>query len=139
MVTCPTRSKTVLRAGTILAIGQHPSSSFLKAHTLIPRLLRGQGFCRTGEDVAGYTLRFYSSEATNPNDRLDLEVVWSQTPRTVYFLKDHLGSIRAAVYDSANAVKEKWNNQPGLNLACRNPAANSPAKKLDSEPNIRIL
>jgi hypothetical protein len=34
-----------------------------------------------------------------------LEVVYSTeaTTRTVYFLKDHLGSIRAAVLDSATA------------------------------------
>jgi RHS repeat-associated protein len=57
----------------------------------------------TNEDVAGYTMRFYSSEATNSSDRPYLEVVWSNTPKTVYFLKDHLGSIRATVLDSATA------------------------------------
>jgi RHS repeat-associated protein len=59
----------------------------------------------TNEDVAGYTFRFYSSEATNPSDRPYLEVVYSTeaTTKTVYFLKDHLGSIRATVLDSATA------------------------------------
>jgi len=59
----------------------------------------------TNEDVAGYTFRFHSSEATNQSDRPDLEVVYSTeaTTRTVYFLKDHLGSIRATVLDSATA------------------------------------
>jgi RHS repeat-associated protein len=57
----------------------------------------------TNEDVAGYTMRFHSSEATNSSDRPYLEVVWSNTPKTVYFLKDHLGSIRATVLDSATA------------------------------------
>jgi RHS repeat-associated protein len=57
------------------------------------------------EDVAGYTMRFYSSEATNQSDRPYLEVVYSTeaTTKTVYFLKDHLGSIRATVLDSAGA------------------------------------
>jgi RHS repeat-associated protein len=59
----------------------------------------------TNEDVAGYTMRFHSSEATNQSDRPYLEVVYSTeaTTRTVYFLKDHLGSIRATVLDSAGA------------------------------------
>jgi RHS repeat-associated protein len=59
----------------------------------------------TNEDVAGYTMRFYSSEAGNSSDRPNLEVVYSTeaTTRTVYFLKDHLGSIRATVLDSAGA------------------------------------
>jgi len=58
----------------------------------------------TNENTSGYVLRFYSSEATNTSDRPYLEVIWSQTPQTVYFLKDHLGSIRAAVSDSGNAA-----------------------------------
>jgi RHS repeat-associated protein len=33
-----------------------------------------------------------------------LEIIWSQLPRTVYFLKDHLGSIRASVQDTATAT-----------------------------------
>jgi RHS repeat-associated protein len=59
----------------------------------------------TNEDVAGYTMRFHSSEASNSSDRPYLEVVYSTeaTTRTVYFLKDHLGSIRATVLDSAGA------------------------------------
>jgi len=57
----------------------------------------------TNEDVAGYTMRFHSSEAANQSDRPYLEVVWSQTLKTVYFLKDHLGSIRATVLDSTTA------------------------------------
>jgi RHS repeat-associated protein len=57
----------------------------------------------TNEDVAGYTMRFYSSEAMPDSVRPKLEVIWSNTPKTVYFLKDHLGSIRATVLDSATA------------------------------------
>jgi len=37
---------------------------------------------------------------TNPPQ---LVVTWSNTPKTVYFLKDHLGSIRATVLDSIGA------------------------------------
>lgn len=57
----------------------------------------------TNENTSGYVLRFYSSEATPDSVRPKLEVIWSQTPQTVYFLKDHLGSIRAAVLDSTGA------------------------------------
>ncbi len=59
----------------------------------------------TNENVNGYDLRFYSSEATNSADRPYLEVIYSTeaATKTVYFLKDHLGSIRATVLDSATA------------------------------------
>jgi RHS repeat-associated protein len=50
-------------------------------------------------------MRFHSSEATNQSDRPYLEVVYSTeaTTSTVYFLKDHLGSICATVLDSIGA------------------------------------
>jgi len=53
----------------------------------------------------GKDLRFYSSEATAPNDvnRPYLQVTYSQQAKTVYFLKDHLGSIRATVQDTVGA------------------------------------
>jgi len=61
----------------------------------------------TNETTDGYDLRFYSSEAVAPNDiyRPYLQVIYSTetTTKTVYFLKDHLGSIRATVLDSATA------------------------------------
>jgi RHS repeat-associated protein len=59
----------------------------------------------TNEDVNGYDLRFRSSEYGTTSDRPNLEVVYSTeaTTSTVYFLKDHLGSIRATVLDSADA------------------------------------
>ncbi|MCE7945284.1 MAG: hypothetical protein DYG95_27280 [Chlorobi bacterium CHB1] len=53
----------------------------------------------TNEDVNSYDLRFYSSE--HENKRPQLMIIWSNQPKTVYFLKDHLGSIRATVLDSA--------------------------------------
>jgi hypothetical protein len=52
------------------------------------------------EDLDGYDMRFRSSEHDN---KPQLEVVWSNTPKTVYFLKDHLGSVRATV-DQTGAV-----------------------------------
>jgi hypothetical protein len=53
----------------------------------------------TNEDVNAYDLRFYSRE--NATNKPKPVVTWSNTPKTVYFLKDHLGSIRATVLDSA--------------------------------------
>ncbi|MGH7495435.1 MAG: DNRLRE domain-containing protein [bacterium] len=55
----------------------------------------------TNEDVNAYDLRFNSSEVENHPP--ELVVTWSNTPKTVYFLKDHLGSIRVTVLDSATA------------------------------------
>lgn len=52
------------------------------------------------EDLDGYDMRFRSSEHTN---KPKLEVIWSNQPKTVYFLKDHLGSVRATV-DQTGAV-----------------------------------
>ena len=52
------------------------------------------------ENLDGYDMRFRSSEHTN---KPKLEVVWSNQPKTVYFLKDHLGSVRATV-DQTGAV-----------------------------------
>ncbi|MGH7495427.1 MAG: DNRLRE domain-containing protein [bacterium] len=55
----------------------------------------------TDEDTDGHTMQFNSSEAAS--NQPYLEIIWSNTPKTVYFLKDHLGSVRATVLDSATA------------------------------------
>ncbi|MGH7495438.1 MAG: DNRLRE domain-containing protein, partial [bacterium] len=55
----------------------------------------------TNEDTDGHAMQFNSSEAAS--NQPYLEIIWSNTPKTVYFLKDHLGSIRATVLDSATA------------------------------------
>ena len=59
----------------------------------------------TNETTDGKDLRFYSSEAVAPNDvnRPKLEIIYSQHAKTVYFLKDHLGSVRATVQDTVGA------------------------------------
>jgi hypothetical protein len=61
----------------------------------------------TNETTNGYDLRFHSSDAPPPNNANPpvLEVTYSTdaATKTVYFLKDHLGSIRATVLDSATA------------------------------------
>jgi len=59
----------------------------------------------TNEATDGYHFEFYSSETTPPNDiyRPKLEIIYSQQAKTVYFLKDHLGSIRATVQDTVGA------------------------------------
>jgi len=55
----------------------------------------------TNEDTDGQAMQFRSAEAASNQPKL--EIIWSNTPKTVYFLKDHLGSIRATVLDSATA------------------------------------
>lgn len=55
----------------------------------------------TNEDVNAYDLRFYSRE--NATNKPKLVVTWSNTAKTVYFLKDHLGSVRATI-DQTGAV-----------------------------------
>ena len=58
----------------------------------------------TNEDANGMNLFFRSSEyTTDPTMQPKLEIIWSQLPHTVYFLKDHLGSIRASVQDTSTA------------------------------------
>jgi RHS repeat-associated protein len=55
------------------------------------------------EDVNGYDLRFRSSEYATTTERPYLQVTYSTSAKTVYFLKDHLGSVRASV-DNTGAV-----------------------------------
>jgi len=58
----------------------------------------------TSEDTDGKDLRFRSSEYTVfQNLWPKLEITYSTEAKTVYFLKDHLGSIRATVLDSIGA------------------------------------
>jgi RHS repeat-associated protein len=52
----------------------------------------------TNEATDGKDLRFRSSAYSTDNPKL--EVTYSTAAKTVYFLKDHLGSIRATVQDS---------------------------------------
>ncbi len=56
----------------------------------------------TNEDTPGYELRFRSSLASV--DLPVLEVVYTRPTKTVYFLKDHLGSIRATVDELGQVV-----------------------------------
>ena len=58
----------------------------------------------TNENTDGKDLRFHSSEYTIfQNLWPKLEITYSTETKTVYFLKDHLGSIRATVLDSVGA------------------------------------
>lgn len=56
----------------------------------------------TNEGTTGEAKIVNSSE--NGSNTPKLEVIYSQLPRTVYFLKDHLGSIRASVQDTSTAL-----------------------------------
>jgi RHS repeat-associated protein len=57
----------------------------------------------TNEGTNGYDLRFRASEYTTTSLRPYLQVTYSTSSKTVYFLKDHLGSVRATV-DNTGAV-----------------------------------
>jgi len=59
----------------------------------------------TNENTDGKDLRFHSSEYTIfQNLWPKLEITYSTETKTVYFLKDHLGSVRATVLDSVGAT-----------------------------------
>ena len=59
----------------------------------------------TTEDSSAAEMRFRSSRyTTDPSQQPYLEVTWSQEIKTVYFLKDHLGSTRATVDENGKAV-----------------------------------
>ena len=60
----------------------------------------------TNEDTDGYDLRFRHSEyTTDTSKRPKLEVTYTEDPlKTVFFLKDHLGSIRATVEEDGDVV-----------------------------------
>jgi len=58
----------------------------------------------TNEDTDYNTLWFRSSEYSNSTYWPKLEVTYSTQAKTVYFLKDHLGSVRAMVLDSAGTA-----------------------------------
>ncbi len=57
------------------------------------------------EDIAGHDLRFHSIDsAPSLFDQPSLEVEWTVPQHTLYYLKDHLGSIRATVDDIGQLV-----------------------------------
>ncbi|MBC6949166.1 RHS repeat-associated core domain-containing protein, partial [candidate division KSB1 bacterium] len=87
--------------------GEHPAwkswdlTNLTQKWVKTPSSNHGVILWATNEDVNAYDLRFYSSEHENKPPQL--MIIWSNQPKTVYFLKDHLGSIRATVLDSAGA------------------------------------
>ncbi|KAA0229734.1 RHS repeat-associated core domain-containing protein [candidate division KSB1 bacterium] len=87
--------------------GEHPTwkswdlTKLTQKWVTTPSSNNGVILWATNEDVNAYDLRFYSSE--NETKPPELMIIWSDQPKTVYFLKDHLGSIRATVLDSAGA------------------------------------
>ena len=57
----------------------------------------------TNEDTDGYEMRFRSSEYSSNQPKL--EVTYTEDPlKTVFFLKDHLGSIRATVEEDGDVA-----------------------------------
>jgi len=94
----------------------------------------------TNEDIDGYDLRFRSSEASV--DQPYLEILWTQPVKSVYYLKDHLGSVRATVNDVGEVVSYDDYDAWGLILNGRSMTAqaNLPnkftGKELDEEAGL---
>ncbi len=74
------------------------------------------------EDVNGYDLRFRSSDDGQP-EQPELEVAWHEPVRSVYYLKDHLGSVRATVDDIGQVVGYDDYGPWGMQLAGRSMTA----------------
>jgi hypothetical protein len=80
----------------------------------------------TSEDTDGMNLWFRSSEHSDSNYWPKLEITYSTQAQTVYFFKDHLGSIRATVLDSVGAPVIGYDDYDpwGYPLALRTKAVN---------------
>ena len=101
---------------------------FDQSHTtLVDKRKFGVILWATNEDVIGYDLRFHSTDAFPPNNTNPpyLEVIWSNQLKTVYFLKDHLGSVRATVQDTIGAPVRGYDDYDpwGYTLAGRSMAS----------------
>jgi RHS repeat-associated protein len=81
----------------------------------------------TNESTPNEAKIVYSSEYFDSNYRPKLEVTYSTTAKTVYFLKDHLGSIRATV-DASTGNAVGWDDYDpwGYTLAGRSSNAWGP-------------
>ncbi len=76
------------------------------------------------EGTPGYELRFHSTEsAPSLLDQPYLEVEWTVPQHTLYYLKDHLGSIRATVDDIGQLVSYDDYDPWGMTLAGRSMTA----------------
>ncbi len=72
----------------------------------------------TSEDTPAYDLRFRSTDDGQP-EQPELEILWYEPVRSVYYLKDHLGSVRATVDDIGEVVAYDDYGPWGMTLAGR--------------------
>ena len=104
-----TDAKAAMESTTLFKVNEFPVWKNWDLTTLTQNWVNGTAtnygviLWATNEDTDGMNLWFRSSEYSDSNFHPRLEVTWSQTLQAVYFLKDHLGSIRATVLDSVGA------------------------------------
>jgi len=105
-----TDANATMESKTLFQVNEFPVWKHWDLTTLTQKWINGMTtnygviLWATNENTDGMNLWFRSSEYSDSNYTPRLEVTWSNTLHAVYFLKDHLGSIRATVYDSAAAV-----------------------------------
>ncbi len=102
-------AKSAYESTVLFQSGQYPTWKSWDLTTLTERWLEGTAanygvvLWATNETTDGYDLRFRASEYATTTERPYLQVTYSTSSKTVYFLKDHLGSVRATV-DNTGAV-----------------------------------
>ena len=95
-----------------------PITDLVQKWVVYPDSNHGVVLWATNENTEGYDLRFRSSDDGN-SDQPELEIIWYEPVRSVYYLKDHLGSVRATVDDIGQVIGYDDYDPWGLQLAGR--------------------
>ena len=105
-----TDAKAAMESATLFKVNEFPVWKNWDLTTLTQKWITGAAtncgviLWATNEDTTtGLNLWFRSSDYSDSSFHPRLEIIWSETLRAVYFLKDHLGSIRATILDSTDA------------------------------------
>ncbi len=102
-------AKSTYESTVLFQSGQYPTWKVWDLTALTQKWVNGSAtnygvvLWATNEGTNGYDLRFRASEYATTSERPYLQVTYSTSSKTVYFLKDYLGSVRAMV-DNTGAV-----------------------------------